>query len=794
MEIVAFPFRWPLAIIYGKRTGSGKHQLNATSTRPTAPNTPPVRDTRRVLLRFTLSYALLLLVPIALSIGATLSTARMTEQQVLQSNRLVLSHALDMLERSVREAESFAQTLGALDDVAAVMRRTETASPETLFQINRASSRLPVFSDANNIVSGYCLYAPAGDFLMAPARAYLNLWRYYENSLRYEPYAYEAYREAVLDMRRTTGFLPSMRHIQLSRGWEESITLFFPYVSFTTGRQSTLVDGKVIYTLSTARLQALIAPALDFEGSVAYMYSRDGTLLMTQGLPDGAEYPGALPAPDARGRVVVNGREMVFSQEVGESTGLSIVVLTPASAVNSRVTTLTRTLLLVTLTLLAIGIGCVFFVARSNRRPLMQLIGHLPPADGAAVRSLWDVDRAVHRLSDQHSLLAAQISQQKGQMRTVLLHQLIDTGISDELEIETLLRHVDLDIQGNVFRGVYLQVLGSIELSEDTLIAADFTQEMVLRTLSRCAEGLVYLAMLDYGQYILLYSAPAPEAQERLLAPRIGDLSRSLRLEHGLSPLFFVGPECDTLSMLHKSFAEARHLMETSEREAGQYLFVAGASRPSKPGYAYTVRDEQQLIAWANKGKAAEIDRLLDQIYRLNFADHTPDVFVRQLLYHRMIGTMALSPDCPATPASLERVLSLPSPRAIFDALSALYHAWCDHAAERMEASQHQLIQDILAYVQENYADDGMGLAAMALHLGMTESYLSAFFREKVGRTFSAYLEMVRIQQANQLLMTTADTIDEIARQVGYTNADSFRRAYKRVHGYAPSQHRHGAL
>ena len=43
------------------------------------------------------------------------------------------------------------------------------------------------------------------------------------------------------------------------------------------------------------------------------------------------------------------------------------------------------------------------------------------------------------------------------------------------------------------------------------------------------------------------------------------------------------------------------------------------------------------------------------------------------------------------------------------------------------------------------------------------------------------------------MLRSHEGTIDEIAQKTGYTNADSFRRAFRRVRGVSPSQWRETA-
>ncbi|MBQ6876616.1 MAG: helix-turn-helix transcriptional regulator, partial [Lachnospiraceae bacterium] len=58
------------------------------------------------------------------------------------------------------------------------------------------------------------------------------------------------------------------------------------------------------------------------------------------------------------------------------------------------------------------------------------------------------------------------------------------------------------------------------------------------------------------------------------------------------------------------------------------------------------------------------------------------------------------------------------------------------------------------------------------------------------GKTFSAYVESLRMQRAQQLLRETSDTVQEIAEAVGYINANSFYKAYKRCFGEPPLSYR----
>ena len=77
----------------------------------------------------------------------------------------------------------------------------------------------------------------------------------------------------------------------------------------------------------------------------------------------------------------------------------------------------------------------------------------------------------------------------------------------------------------------------------------------------------------------------------------------------------------------------------------------------------------------------------------------------------------------------------------------------------------------------------------LAMHYGRSESYLSMRFKEKVGMTFSAYVEQMRIQLASRMLAESGSSITEISERVGYSSSSAFGRAYKRVMGCTPSEY-----
>ncbi|MET0285096.1 MAG: AraC family transcriptional regulator ligand-binding domain-containing protein [Polyangiales bacterium] len=85
----------------------------------------------------------------------------------------------------------------------------------------------------------------------------------------------------------------------------------------------------------------------------------------------------------------------------------------------------------------------------------------------------------------------------------------------------------------------------------------------------------------------------------------------------------------------------------------------------------------------------------------------------------------------------------------------------------------------------------GIELAQIASEFGMSERTLRRRL-EREHTTFRRIREQVRLERALQLLQTTTQTIKEIANDVGYSEVNAFRRAFKSWCGESPSAFRDG--
>jgi YesN/AraC family two-component response regulator len=109
---------------------------------------------------------------------------------------------------------------------------------------------------------------------------------------------------------------------------------------------------------------------------------------------------------------------------------------------------------------------------------------------------------------------------------------------------------------------------------------------------------------------------------------------------------------------------------------------------------------------------------------------------------------------------------------------------------ERIETvrRQKELLIRIDTYIRENYKD--VTLKNMASELSFHPNYLCRSIKKMTGRTFLEMVMEVRLDIAENLLLMTEKTINDIAEEIGYMNSAYFYKLFKNQYGLTPSQYR----
>lgn len=133
----------------------------------------------------------------------------------------------------------------------------------------------------------------------------------------------------------------------------------------------------------------------------------------------------------------------------------------------------------------------------------------------------------------------------------------------------------------------------------------------------------------------------------------------------------------------------------------------------------------------------------------------------------------------------------------IFDDLSetlerARMHIFGENRNESVEAQPEQdktVIQQLVSYIN-NHISEGVSLKVLSNMFHMNPNYISQYFKNETGMNYSAYLLMLRINKAKNLLINSDRSVAEVAQMTGFKDYRLFSRTFKQETGLTPSQYR----
>jgi two-component system response regulator YesN len=99
------------------------------------------------------------------------------------------------------------------------------------------------------------------------------------------------------------------------------------------------------------------------------------------------------------------------------------------------------------------------------------------------------------------------------------------------------------------------------------------------------------------------------------------------------------------------------------------------------------------------------------------------------------------------------------------------------------------VLAQVEAYITEHYMES-ISLKLLGEQFYMNSAYLGQIFKKHYAKSFSDYLNEIRIEEASRLLRRTDYRVYEIATMVGYRDSDYFINRFEKIRGETPAQYR----
>jgi AraC-like DNA-binding protein len=103
------------------------------------------------------------------------------------------------------------------------------------------------------------------------------------------------------------------------------------------------------------------------------------------------------------------------------------------------------------------------------------------------------------------------------------------------------------------------------------------------------------------------------------------------------------------------------------------------------------------------------------------------------------------------------------------------------------EESTFQFGKQITDFIDQNLYKPELYSTMVLEHFNISQPTLQKFIKQVSGHTYLSYVETRRLAKARELLAEGESTVQEVSVKCGFSNTNSFYKAFKRFYGFPPS-------
>lgn len=735
---------------------------------------------KSIIKEWGISYALILMIPIiAIFINYNFNVKALKEETI-QAYELMLNNLTDNVDNIVESQHKMFTSI-YLDSVFVEFMKKSDASKIDYSDIYALKNQLSSYELSDDIAS-FWVYLDNIGYLILENEAYSSQHIYKARQMQQNKY---------------------LDYEEWQRIWQgEYLNTYF--FSDILGTKTCLIYANSYYSRNGEKANILCAADVSVIEDIAYSLP-EGTVIgiYTDNKDDNVEKNALFI--DSRGEIRLdNGSEIKTVEAKEEALGLANHVKLTASSSNKKLNYhlfipqetfweaarwIRRVHIFTVCATCFVGIGLVIFLLRRNSRPVYNLLESIGDVD----EELYEFEQLekvyAHMKTENNSMKRTLESQEKSLTSSYLLSLLKGRRIKNSKLEEQL--GLDLSCRKGCFVliGFYIPIdEESAEYDELPFFVLDniFSEIMSKEEFYRIEDGCFLF-------YLLRTSEEHITHWEEEILKNVGYLCEFLegKLKVDLSA---------AVSEIEQDISCTRHMYQ-SVMAAFEYKKIIGGSGVIKVDEQADLEENQKYQGYYRALVHALENNLINEAYDVLeqiFADAENLAFVALRL--RALEIYQAIADIYNTYIidSVKRIQLLSRLETILNAenkeeLKICIEDVLAYAYTKMrgqwEGEDRGIVHTILEYIEHNYTDSNLNITTIAEEVNRNPRYISTLFRKETGEGILDYVNRLRIRKAQEILLNSKVTLEELSNMVGYSNVRTFRRAFSKIVGMVPSSY-----
>jgi AraC-like DNA-binding protein len=739
--------------------------------------TNSTRDTQSIKLKLVTSYSIFLFIILVLFLYLFNTGSQNSQNQYKWQVKSTLTSNVELFEKDIDIMNVYCRQF--LQNEA--FRRI-TALDETSDRFSDIGNQLAmnmatdVYPESLLPISDIYCYLPTSDYILAP-NYFIKSSRFYNWIKRYSDNYEDIWMKALTSCENYYHF------ISMNDFMEGNVKNYYMYMINLNDLNYMNINAIACFIFKEEDLAAFF-DIMDSDNEYRFISvkSSDNESILTLPADSSANFEG----------MILDGT-MDSAENYLKSVGMAIDVYTSADSGYSyyysypayeAAANFARPQILYVVMFIAIivgGVGLIYILSKGNMKPVVELDMQLKTSE-----------QEKSDLLEERSHLQEVMDTQRPIIFNSYVRQLLKGNIVSDEEAAYAKEYLGLTNENFVYNSLYIVAYNNVN-DEDTPPSIHRSTEecnqIVMEMITKHMGERPYCFSPSDRAYALIVVGKANEADKLIIQTNelIVKMHDELLDTYGIWLFAGIGKNTDELVNVWESYQQAKEAVNYTSKN---YIFFPYEFiKKDSSAFYYPPELSTKLIHFITAGNTPQVMELFNLLHQENIEERSLPINMLQFLLSDIRNTL------------LKARFALPAdtPKDKLEALDECFNnqhvtfKLCEDIALRLcrlftvETDDSNMISAIERYIKENYTDPSMGLNKISDEFQISESYFSHMFKEKTGVNFSTYLENIRMHEAARLIKETDTSLNELYILVGYNNANSFRRAFKKVYGVTPS-------
>ena len=723
------------------------------------------------------SYLIVLFIPICVSMLTYINYESVLVEQIDEKNKNILTNKSNFIDDIITRAKQLAELNYSSQQIMEFSQFKQPISPQNRYDIyNYTKDELRFFNQTSQYITNVYVYLPKSDMIVSknPMQSEEFFKTYYSGTDE----EYKAWKEMLGNKQQKelcSLSLSSNMNFFYVKGAAELI------LDKDSPKTVIEISGKLFSDMETDEYSNFYV--VDSVNNLVYGDKESYERIQNSGFE--------------------SNKDSVVSRIKSSDTGFSYVFLQNEESYLMEARHIRLVMCIATILCIILGTAIIYLFIRYNNRPVQNMLDTIGyKEDEETDNELQYINKHLLSLVTEKNKKDDIIYMQNKYLKSDLLVKLLTSHSDID---ERLLRSFDIVFDYDSFIIIMISVNRSDSMffergsDENIYELALYSVENIMdEMLTENVEHNVFTYQGIVHCIINFDSSDTGKKTE--LKEIINKLNRFVDSNLNFTLTAAISDPCIGIKNLPTAYRQAKNIFEYRFIKEDKHILESDLLKAEgeESKYKYSLQNEQKAINCIKTGEYDQAVNILNEVLDINVDGRYMSLSMIKLLVFNILTTLIRA--CEEVGIDEEsvvidkeeiynRVVECTGVNQVQGEVEKILKEF--ETIVKADASKDGFVaKKAKAFIDENYTKQEMTVAYVAEQMNITPNYMSQIFKKEHNVGLLEYLSTLRINHSKTLLTTTNKSIEQIAGEVGFSNARALSRNFARLEGITPGKYR----